>query len=148
MVCLGRFIWQCGVTGAITYVPCQQQQPRSGALIRGRKETVLILCTGNSARSQMTEAFFRHEGGGSCEVVSAGTKLSQARPEAIAVTSEDRHRHFCHHSKSWKSSPARSSITSSQSATTPKNCVQCFQAGRSTCIGRLRIRQRWKDQRN
>ena len=52
------------------------------------KKRVLILCTGNSARSQMAEAFFRHETGELCEVVSAGTKPSQVRPEAIAVMNE------------------------------------------------------------
>ena len=49
---------------------------------------VLILCTGNSARSQMAEGLFRHETGESCEVVSAGTKPSQVRQEAIGVMSE------------------------------------------------------------
>ena len=49
---------------------------------------ILVLCTGNSARSQMGEALFRHEGGGAVEVVSAGTKPSHARPEAVAVMGE------------------------------------------------------------
>ncbi len=49
---------------------------------------VLILCTGNSARSQMAEGLLRHDGGGRFEVFSAGTKPSQVRPEAIAVMRE------------------------------------------------------------
>ena len=49
---------------------------------------VLILCTGNSARSQMAEGLFRHEAGGGYEVFSAGTKPTQVRPEAIAVMRE------------------------------------------------------------
>jgi len=49
---------------------------------------VLILCTGNSARSQMAEGLLRHGAGNVCEVFSAGTKPSQVRPEAIAVMRE------------------------------------------------------------
>lgn len=49
---------------------------------------ILVLCTGNSARSQMGEGLFRHEGRGAYEVESAGTKPSHVRPEAIAVMKE------------------------------------------------------------
>ena len=49
---------------------------------------ILVLCTGNSARSQMGEGLFRTEGGGDFEVSSAGTKPSSVRPEAIAVMKE------------------------------------------------------------
>jgi arsenate reductase (thioredoxin) len=49
---------------------------------------ILVLCTGNSARSQMGEGLFRHEAGGAYEVESAGTKPSHVRPEAIAVMKE------------------------------------------------------------
>lgn len=52
------------------------------------KKQVLILCTGNSARSQMAEGLFRQEAGDSFEVFSAGTKPSLVRPEAIAVMKE------------------------------------------------------------
>jgi arsenate reductase len=53
-----------------------------------QKKKVLVLCTGNSARSQMAEGLLRHEGGNRFEVFSAGTKPSQVRPEAIAVMKE------------------------------------------------------------
>jgi len=49
---------------------------------------VLILCTGNSARSQMAEGLLRHDGGAAFEVASAGTKPSHVRPEAIAAMHE------------------------------------------------------------
>ncbi len=52
------------------------------------KEKVLLLCTGNSARSQMAEGLFRHEAGDRYEVNSAGTRPSAVRPEAIAVMNE------------------------------------------------------------
>jgi arsenate reductase len=52
------------------------------------KGRILVLCTGNSARSQIGEGLFRHEGGGDWEVLSAGTKPGAVRPEAIAVMKE------------------------------------------------------------
>ena len=53
-----------------------------------KTKRVLILCTGNSARSQMAEGLLRHEGGGRLEVFSAGTRASFVRPEAIQAMSE------------------------------------------------------------
>jgi arsenate reductase len=52
------------------------------------KKRVLILCTGNSARSQMAEGLLRHLAGASLDVASAGTHPSHVRPEAIAVMHE------------------------------------------------------------
>lgn len=52
------------------------------------KKRVLILCTGNSARSQMAEGLLKHICDGEFEVESAGTKPSLVRPEAIAVLRE------------------------------------------------------------
>ena len=49
---------------------------------------VLFVCIHNSARSQMAEGLFRHEGGDRYEVFSAGTRPSSVRPEAIAVLAE------------------------------------------------------------
>jgi arsenate reductase len=52
------------------------------------KKRVLILCTGNSARSQMAEGLLRHDAGEAFDVESAGTKPGIVRPEAIAVMRE------------------------------------------------------------
>lgn len=52
------------------------------------KKRVLILCTGNSARSQMAEGLLRHDGGGRFEASSAGTRPGHVRPEAIAAMHE------------------------------------------------------------
>jgi arsenate reductase len=49
---------------------------------------ILVLCTGNSARSQMGEGLFRAEVREGFDVFSAGTKPSSVRPEAIAVMKE------------------------------------------------------------
>src|SRR5690242_1645529 len=49
------------------------------------RKRVLILCTGNSARSQMAEGLLRDLAGDRFEVFSAGTKPSHVRPEAIAA---------------------------------------------------------------
>jgi len=61
---------------------------------------VLILCTANSARSQMAEGLLHHEAGPSCQVFSAGTKPTRVRPEAIAVMREAGIDLSGHHSKS------------------------------------------------
>jgi arsenate reductase len=53
-----------------------------------KRRRILVLCTGNSARSQMGEALFRREGGGGYDVESAGTNPVGVRPEAVAVMRE------------------------------------------------------------
>jgi arsenate reductase (thioredoxin) len=58
------------------------------AILAAVRKRVLILCTGNSARSQMAEGLLRHDGGNRFEVASAGTNPSHVRPEAIAVMRE------------------------------------------------------------
>src|SRR5918998_1582635 len=52
------------------------------------KRRVLILCTGNSARSQMAEGWLRSLGGARFEVYSAGTRPSAVRPEAVEAMRE------------------------------------------------------------
>jgi arsenate reductase len=53
------------------------------------KHTVLILCTGNSCRSQMAEGMLRHAAGDLLEVHSAGSKpAGYIHPKAISVLKE------------------------------------------------------------
>jgi len=52
---------------------------------------LLVLCTHNSARSQMAEGWLRHhaaEAGLTAEVHSAGTEATRVKPEAIQVMNE------------------------------------------------------------
>lgn len=53
------------------------------------KLRILVLCTGNSARSQMAEGWLRHTHGGRFEVYSAGSDPSgRVHPQAIAAMAE------------------------------------------------------------
>lgn len=54
----------------------------------GEKKRVLVLCTGNVARSQMAEGLLRHMAGDRFEVSSGGLIPSYVRPNAIAVMKE------------------------------------------------------------
>lgn len=49
---------------------------------------ILVLCTGNSCRSQMAEGFFRHFGEAHVEVLSAGVAPIGVDPRAIASMQE------------------------------------------------------------
>lgn len=52
------------------------------------RTSILVLCTGNSARSQMAEGLLRELGGGRLEVTSAGVSPSRVHPLAIQVMAE------------------------------------------------------------
>lgn len=53
-----------------------------------KKENVLFLCTGNSARSQMAEGLLRHFAGDRYEAYSAGLDPKGLNPLAVQVMAE------------------------------------------------------------
>ena len=50
---------------------------------------VLVLCTGNSCRSQIAEAYLRHFAGEKAEIYSAGIETHGVNPRAISTMKED-----------------------------------------------------------
>ncbi|MGJ1223998.1 arsenate reductase ArsC [Sphingobacterium siyangense] len=51
-------------------------------------EKILVLCTGNSCRSQIAEGFLRHFAGSRAEIYSAGIETHGVNPKAIQVMAE------------------------------------------------------------
>lgn len=52
------------------------------------KERILVICTNNSARSQIAEGYFRHAYGEYYDVRSAGTEPTTVNPYSIKVMDE------------------------------------------------------------
>lgn len=50
---------------------------------------VLVLCTGNSCRSQIAEGYLRHFADDKAEIYSAGVETHGVNPRAIATMKED-----------------------------------------------------------
>ena len=50
---------------------------------------VLVLCTGNSCRSQLAEGYLRYFAGEQAEIYSAGIETHGVNPKAIQVMEED-----------------------------------------------------------
>jgi arsenate reductase len=53
------------------------------------KKKILILCTGNSCRSQIAEGYMRYFTGNKTEVYSAGIETHGVNPKAISIMQED-----------------------------------------------------------
>lgn len=53
------------------------------------KKKILVLCTGNSCRSQIAEGYLRHFAGDKADVYSAGIETHGVNPRAIATMKED-----------------------------------------------------------
>src|SRR5579859_4130737 len=110
------------------------------------KKRVLILCTGNSARSQMAEGLLRHDAGDQFEVESAGTKPSIVRPEAIAAMRElgiDISRQRSKHVDEFDGQRFDYVITVCDNA---KRAAPCSRALLNGCIAVLKILPHSKDQ--
>ncbi len=52
-------------------------------------KNILVLCTGNSCRSQIAEGYLRHFAGDSAKIYSAGIETHGVNPKAIQVMAED-----------------------------------------------------------
>ena len=50
---------------------------------------ILVLCTGNSCRSQLAEGYLRHFAGDKANVYSAGVETHGVNPKAIKTMKED-----------------------------------------------------------
>ncbi|MGZ3755476.1 MAG: arsenate reductase ArsC [Mucilaginibacter sp.] len=50
---------------------------------------ILVLCTGNSCRSQLAEGYLKHFAGNKANVYSAGIETHGVNPKAIQVMAED-----------------------------------------------------------
>lgn len=53
------------------------------------KKNVLVLCTGNSCRSQIAEGYLRYFAGEKADVYSAGIEVHGVNPRAITTMKED-----------------------------------------------------------
>ncbi|MCO5936394.1 arsenate reductase ArsC [Mucilaginibacter sp. RB4R14] len=52
-------------------------------------KNILVLCTGNSCRSQIAEGYLRHYAGVNATIYSAGIETHGVNPKAIAVMAAD-----------------------------------------------------------
>jgi arsenate reductase (thioredoxin) len=52
-------------------------------------KNILVLCTGNSCRSQIAEGYLRHFAGNKARIYSAGIETHGVNPKAIQVMAED-----------------------------------------------------------
>jgi arsenate reductase len=78
------------------------------------KKRVLILCTGNSCRSQIAEGWIRHFGADKVEVYSAGIETHGVNPQAIQTMKDagiDISKHTSNHIDEYREIPFDFMIT-------------------------------------
>lgn len=54
-----------------------------------KMKNILVLCTGNSCRSQIAEGYLRHFAGDKANIYSAGIETHGVNPRAIQIMAED-----------------------------------------------------------
>lgn len=57
--------------------------------MKHNEKNILVLCTGNSCRSQMAHGYLQHFLGDKVKMFSAGIEVHGVNPKAIAVMKED-----------------------------------------------------------
>lgn len=69
----------------------KNQRIVAAAIVVSKMEVknILVLCTGNSCRSQIAEGYIRHFSGDRAQVFSAGVETHGVNPRAIAIMKED-----------------------------------------------------------
>lgn len=58
-------------------------------LLTGKMKNILVLCTGNSCRSQMAHGYLNSFVGNKAKIYSAGIETHGVNPKAIAIMNED-----------------------------------------------------------
>ena len=58
-------------------------------IVKINMKKILVLCTGNSCRSQMAHGYFEYFGGANVVVYSAGVETHGLNPRAVLVMKED-----------------------------------------------------------
>lgn len=84
---LDRCAQLLAATGAALH-PSLAARPSAATRRRARPTRVLFLCSGNSARSQIAEAFLARAGQDQVEVASAGSHPKPVHPNALRVLRE------------------------------------------------------------
>lgn len=65
------------------------QKHSSWTRLKIKMKKVLVLCTGNSCRSQIAEGYLKHYAGNLAEIYSAGIETHGVNPRALRIMAED-----------------------------------------------------------
>ena len=71
-------------------------------------KNILVLCTGNSCRSQIAEGYLRHFAGDKARIYSAGVETHGVNPRAVQIMAEDNldiSKHTSNHAAEYVSVP-------------------------------------------